>query len=166
MLFRTYEPYEEDIIVEKEKDKEKEIFEPDQCFICYESANYNAYESLIKLNVNIYYFKECVCDGFIHKKCLDKWNILNKSCPICRKKLIKNGYYTVSILKYYNGFIVINNLCIYFLKLEKIIHFWSILRALSYILFSLYYCIKIYILMSSVYILSFFFVIFIRNAFS
>ena len=160
MLFRTYEPYEEDIIMEKEDN------EPNLCFICYEGVNNNN-ELPIKLNLNIYYFKECVCDGFIHKICLDKWHTLNKSCPICRRDLLfKNREYTVSVLNYYGVFIVVNKFYIYIFKLEKIIHLSYFLRIFYYILFNLYYCIKIYVLISFVYLLSFFLVISLRDTLS
>ena len=162
MLFRTYEPYEEDN--KEEKDKE------DVCFICYEFVNNSNYnddnDALIKLNLNPYYFKLCLCDGFIHKSCLKKWHEFNNSCPICRNKLLKNGEYTVAILNYYDGFIIVNNFCIYFLKLEKTKHLLRNLRALSYILVQVYCCIKIYILMTFIYFLSFFLVILLQSTLS
>jgi len=67
-----------------------------ECFVCYESRNGN--ESPIKLRNQIYYTKNCYCDGFIHKKCLDKWFNKNKSCPICRNNICENVTLTVSII--------------------------------------------------------------------
>ena len=67
-----------------------------ECFVCYESRNGNEYP--IKLCNQIYYTKLCYCDGFIHKKCLDKWFNKNKSCPVCRNIICENVTLTVSII--------------------------------------------------------------------
>lgn len=92
MLFRTFEPYEDNII----------IVEPKICFICYENVliNNNSRETPINLYNNKYYLKNCRCDSFIHKKCLDDWYNLHKSCPICRKSVIKNEQVIIIILNY------------------------------------------------------------------
>ncbi len=60
----------------------------EECFICFEikcpHGNYP-----IKLNSKLYYYKKCLCDGFIHKFCLDIWYNNTSRCPICRKGIEK-----------------------------------------------------------------------------
>jgi len=68
-----------------------------ECFVCYEIRNCNECNP-IKLRNQYYYTKKCYCDGFIHKKCLDKWFDKNKSCPICRTNMYENVTLTVSII--------------------------------------------------------------------
>ena len=106
MLFRTVDHYftQDDILLLYEEDNE----EPD-CFICYELLNEN--EQLIKLNNNAYYFKKCNCEGFIHKKCLDKWFNSKKSCPVCRFLIDKKIVLTdATICKKSHGAFFYNNL--------------------------------------------------------
>jgi len=76
MLFITFEPY----------DNENNI-EVVECFICYENK---LNEELFNLNTQIYYLKQCNCVGYLHKNCLDIWYNMNRKCPVCRKKIIKN----------------------------------------------------------------------------
>ena len=86
MIFRTFDHYyNDDILLNKE----------DVCFICYDFLNVN--ETPIKLNSKTYYFKNCNCDGFIHKKCFDKWYDTNHSCPVCRILVTKNKHLTTQI---------------------------------------------------------------------
>ncbi len=94
MLFRMtdhYNIYNNDYFV-----LEDEIY----CLICHDK---DYQQKPIKLNDNIYYLKKCKCDGYIHKKCLDKWFDIDMSCPYCRKEIQKNN----SLLK--KIYIIANN---------------------------------------------------------
>lgn len=52
---------------------------PDDCLICYESLNE---------------VRPLECGHWIHKKCVEKWNDINKKnvvcCPLCKSSLIKD----------------------------------------------------------------------------
>jgi hypothetical protein len=87
MLFRTFDPYNDDLVIN---------CETCVCFICYELLCENM--KPIKLNSKIYYLKKCNCEGFIHKECFDKWYNINNSCPICRTAIVKNTNFISKIL--------------------------------------------------------------------
>lgn len=81
----TYDDY----YIEKNNNNNNNII--DYCFICYEiRCGDETYP--IKLNSNIYYIKNCVCDGYIHKKCLDLWYNNYPNCPICRIDIEKRTH--------------------------------------------------------------------------
>jgi hypothetical protein len=70
------------------------------CLICHDK---DCLQKHIKLNSNIYYFKQCACDGYIHKNCLDIWLNLNMSCPYCRKEIkVKSSLLKKTIIVSYN----------------------------------------------------------------
>ena len=125
MLFRTYEPYEENDTKNdtkkrtkkaiKEIKELKEIKEDKECFICFEIKNND--QLPIKLNNHEYHFKLCSCDGCVHNDCVKKWYKFNKKCPICRFYIVyKNPYnlfvnlsttkkmYMCKIYVYYNKY--------------------------------------------------------------
>ena len=83
MLFRLIDHYNTEL------DECNTIFEPIECFICYETV-FEDELNPIKLNSNTNYIKYCKCDMFIHKKCLNIWYENNKKCPICRKYMSEN----------------------------------------------------------------------------
>jgi hypothetical protein len=98
MIFRTYEHYYEN----ENEDK----FENIDCFVCLE--NILSYDNT-NLNFNNNYNKICNCNGYIHIKCLEKWYLITKSCPICRNPIIKNNNSLINnFLK--NKQLIINNL--------------------------------------------------------
>jgi hypothetical protein len=82
MIFATFEPYyNDDILVSREINV---------CFICYENLDESLDDNdIINLNNKIHYIKTCNCEGYIHKKCLDKWYDTTNSCPICRTVITK-----------------------------------------------------------------------------
>jgi len=92
MLFRTFDPYYDDIMHDK-------IFELKECFICYDSILNNDTHTL-QLNRQQFYLKKCQCNGSIHKICLDRWVDINKNCPICRTIIKKNDYVFIEIVDY------------------------------------------------------------------
>ena len=81
MLFQTYDPYYNDVIIYSDIIKQTE-----ECFICYQYFIDDTIRP-IKLNENFYYSKKCNCQGSIHKKCLDTWLGFNNTCPICRNTI-------------------------------------------------------------------------------
>jgi hypothetical protein len=114
MLFRTYDVYYD------KDDIQKSIVnqELEECFICYEFITENNMKT-IKLRDQNYYMKKCSCEGYIHKKCLDKWYELNLTCPICRQQIIKIDNIIFRVLNFNQNFVLIylffkNN--IYYIK--------------------------------------------------
>jgi len=91
MLFRLIDHYNTEL------DECNTIFEPIECFICYETV-FEDELNPIKLNSNTNYIKYCKCDVFMHKKCLDTWYVKNKKCPICRKYMSENTTITIELL--------------------------------------------------------------------
>ena len=80
MIFRVYEPYDDNQL------NYNNYVKPEECFICYE----------IKTELDIYpislksqekYNKSCGCDGWIHNQCLDIWYKKQKKCPVCRLEI-------------------------------------------------------------------------------
>jgi hypothetical protein len=124
MIFRIIEHYDD----YEENNVNNNFGDPVECFICYEIKNENEYNPL-KLNKQNYYSKHCECDGFIHKKCLDKWYKQKKTCPICRNYIYENITLDVSIIKNHQfGYLVF-----YFILLKKITK--SLFSYFSYLFF-------------------------------
>jgi hypothetical protein len=80
MLFRTFDPYYDDI--------QNKVIDKTECFICYQ---FIINEKIVPLQLNdqIFYTKICNCNGSIHKECLDRWFNSNYNCPVCRNRIIK-----------------------------------------------------------------------------
>jgi hypothetical protein len=125
MLFRTCDHYYNDELVINS--------ETSVCFICYELL----YEDMkpIKLNSKTYYIKKCNCEGFVHKKCIDKWYNINNSCPICRSTIIKNTNFITKILAINHYFVIF-----YFFYLRNFIK----IKRYFFILFYIYFTSEIY----------------------
>ena len=51
------------------------MYKNDICFICLETCKK---PGVLDLN--------CECDYIVHKKCFDKWYMIQKNCIICHKK--------------------------------------------------------------------------------
>lgn len=85
MLFRTMEHYDEMNI---NIDNNELTKEENECFICYELSVENETKP-IELFKQTDYIKMCVCNGWIHKKCLQYWYETSGNCPICRKRIEK-----------------------------------------------------------------------------
>ena len=116
MLFRMIDHY--DIYNNDYRSLEDEIY----CLICHDK---DYQQKPIKLNNNVYYLKKCKCDGYIHKKCLDKWFDINMSCPYCRKEITKMN----SLLK--KTYIIAHNHLVSFFIYYSI----NIIRIQGYIFF-------------------------------
>jgi hypothetical protein len=91
MLFRIVDHYNIEL------DEFNKNLESAECFICYETI-FEDEVNPIKLNSNTNYIKNCKCDVFMHKKCLDIWYAKNKKCPICRKYMSENTTITIELL--------------------------------------------------------------------
>jgi E3 ubiquitin-protein ligase DOA10 len=100
MIFITTQHYEN----EKHKEIINETKEENECFVCYELSIDNE-TSPIELFKQTDYIKMCLCNGWIHKKCLMNWYETSGNCPICRK-LIRKKPSLVENLKQYTIFIV------------------------------------------------------------
>lgn len=100
MLFRTYDPYFDDLKKTTQFKKEYE-----ECFICYEFKYDNKTEP-IQLQNQVYYLKSCMCVGVIHKECLDNWFSIQNKCPICRNIMVKNDCIIIPYL-FYNYYLII-----------------------------------------------------------
>ena len=92
MYFGVIDHYVDNEIRIKPKNNE----DVNECFVCYEVEK--GYELRpLKLNEQNGYTKQCVCDGFIHQQCLDKWVRKTEKCPICRNEMYENLTLTNSI---------------------------------------------------------------------
>ena len=101
MYFRVTDHYENSENNETVDDNEEINKNENQieCFVCYEFKTERR-EKPIKLYSQNYYVKKCICDGFIHKECLDKWVKQNGTCPICRNNIHENVNLIHSIINY------------------------------------------------------------------
>ena len=99
------------------------------CLICHEKSNYLG--NVINWHN---YDKACDCRLNIHQYCLNKWYSINKTCPICRKKLLKCDMRTkcqkelnIIIVTIVEGIVVfcIVFLWFYFIKICIDINFYS-----------------------------------------
>ena len=68
--------------------EDNELIEDNECLICLEIIDKT--DSICIKIKNLFYNKDCLCDGWIHQYCLDFWYIQNKKCPICLCKMSKN----------------------------------------------------------------------------
>lgn len=90
MLYRIFEHYNERLC-EHEYDNE--------CFICFEYKTDNDIRP-INLQIQRLYLNNCCCKGPVHVDCLKTWFDKNKTCPICRIKVIENNNATIAIHTY------------------------------------------------------------------
>jgi hypothetical protein len=88
MLFRTIEHYEIEKTQELINEMTNEPKEENECFICYELSIENE-TTPIELFKQTDYIKMCLCNGWLHKKCLHYWYERTGNCPICRKLIEK-----------------------------------------------------------------------------
>jgi len=123
MSFRVIEHYN----IELNRIYKNVEYDNEECFICFETKIDNK-ECPIKLNSSLDYIKNCCCDGFIHKKCLEIWLIKHHKCPICRNDMHIITNYTL----------IINNnkiLFVFIIIKNNIIKFTHLLTVLFYIFF-------------------------------
>lgn len=117
MNYRVIEHYH-DTSCQRENDNE--------CFICFEYKTVNDIRP-INLQKQRLYLNNCICKGSVHNECLKTWFEINKTCPICRIKVIENNKATVFIYNYVPWGITIYS---YTKELSL-----RIVRALSFVLF-------------------------------
>jgi hypothetical protein len=116
------------------------------CFICYEIIKNN--KTPIRIKSECYYQKNCTCDGWVHKNCLDYWYNKSPICIICRNRIYKNPSIMIKIFKInYNLFvfitfiqsnirnsiIIINNNIIFIKITYYILLFWFFYDIYNYI---------------------------------
>lgn len=109
MIFIVYDPYN-DIISDFTSD------EPQECFICYDIKTLNEPRP-IYLNKQNFFYKTCMCDGLVHKECLQIWFKHHKKCPICRVALKEKLTFA------YVVFTVVYHTVYFFIFLEKFMMF-------------------------------------------
>jgi hypothetical protein len=73
-------------LVEKNKENNCAL---NECFICLEYYHNNN-ETTIKLIDSKYCEKLCICDGWVHNYCLNKWYSMSFVCPICRTNIFND----------------------------------------------------------------------------
>ena len=105
------------------------IIEDNECLICLEIID-NTHKNCIKLQ-NMFYDKVCLCDGWIHHRCLDNWYTNNEKCPICLCNMIKNNIDIISQNNDSNSTLFINNIKYIFL-LFCFLYNLSVIVILSY----------------------------------
>ena len=93
MIFRVCEHYDE------KQPTDYDYLNKD-CFICYEDKTPNGNNVINLINQNVY-LNKCTCNGPIHKECLYIWYNINKSCPICRKKMIEKSNNVIILFSYF-----------------------------------------------------------------
>lgn len=133
MIFRVYDHY---------YDNHLNCIKPDECFICYEvSTDLEICPISLKSQNN--YYKQCGCDGWIHKQCLDKWFNQQKKCPVCRLEIYERKiivYSLVSVVSYsFRVYIIICNAlrkivisCVYFFLICAVIEFYLTVILIAY----------------------------------
>lgn len=87
MLFRVVEHYRDDDFIENVPSNEKNSCS-DECFVCL-SVELHDEVCPIKLRRDDVYLRNCCCDGFIHRRCLDDWYDVSSKCPVCRLYMVK-----------------------------------------------------------------------------
>lgn len=89
MLFIVYEHYDDNQPIYTNNNNN--CIDND-CFICFEIKTINEIKPINLINQCIYY-KKCICNGSVHRECLDLWFKKNKSCPICRVIMAEKSNY-------------------------------------------------------------------------
>lgn len=97
MIYRCIEHYNSNIYLtnmdisacEREKEKEKNTNELEDCFICLDVHTDS--RALFQLHELCFeYYKICSCSGYVHRNCLHSWfNTSVNKCPICRNNMKK-----------------------------------------------------------------------------
>jgi hypothetical protein len=142
MLFRTIEHYDDNQIINNNE-------EPLDCFICYEAKSEEGTET-IKLKSHNDYLKNCLCDGWVHRNCLNNWYEKSNRCPICRQFITKNtktSFYIVFFKIFYKIFYlnIFNDFVIIYIK--------NIFKFISYLLF-IYYTYNFYLIISNKFLIT------------
>ena len=91
MIFINTQHYENEKHKEIINEIVNETKEEHECFVCYELSIDNE-TSPIELFNQTDYIKMCLCNGWIHKKCLMNWYETSGNCPICRKLIQKKQF--------------------------------------------------------------------------
>ena len=127
-----------DNVQDNQENQANELIEDNECIICLEIIDKT--DSVCMKIKNIFYNKECLCDGWIHHFCLDTWYIQNKKCPICLCLMTKNQIHDIVITTH--DFVIINittNFCLFMRYLFYIFIFFNILFLLDEVLHFIIY---------------------------
>jgi hypothetical protein len=108
---------------DKIKNKEHKKNEDIICIICWYECNNKPNELLIHYK---YYATNCNCNSNIHGVCLSEWYNKTSSCPICRKLIIYDPFYTHRSKIHYKLVRCYNTLCKYTMFIMKMISFISL----------------------------------------
>lgn len=123
MFYRLCEHYDSNSQIYKSQ------FDND-CFICFEYKNDHG---IIPINLKDQrlYLNQCICNGSVHDECLKIWVYKNKTCPICRIKIIEFDNTTVFLYTYIpcmvNVYIFIKKIWLYIIRFITIILFIFVL---------------------------------------
>jgi hypothetical protein len=98
MIFRVCEHYDN-----SDQNSQDTIVDRKECFICFEHESVNSF--IIDLKEQTLYIKICLCNGYIHVDCLNRWIDLHNSCPVCRKTVLKMDQ-TIFIVYRYSPFCI------------------------------------------------------------
>jgi hypothetical protein len=114
--------------------QDNELIEDNECIICLEIIDKT--DSICIKIKNLFYNKDCLCDGWIHQYCLDFWYIQNKKCPICLCKMSKNEIDDI-VIRTHDSLItkIKTTLCLvfrYFLYMYLFINFMFFLYCVFY----------------------------------
>lgn len=133
MYFSTYDPYDDryDLFLRETIQKEDLVLKNNndnkECIICWEKST--SLDEVCCLQVINIIHMTCLCNVYIHEKCLCTWVKNNNSCPICRTPA---SFLDISLSS-------IN---------ENIIHIWYIFlyeyKRIIYIIFSYLICLQIF----------------------
>ena len=138
MLFRVCEHYDDNQQMFQEQDNE--------CFICFEHETDNESKPT-NLQKQQLYFNKCLCNGSVHNCCLKIWLEKNKSCPICRMKVIENNNTTIIIYQYFprgiqiyslakNMYVRFIKLCLVIFYFHTLIYFCLLVFEMKYVLYN------------------------------
>jgi len=144
-FFRVCEHYDNNSPINQSQSQSQSA---NECFICFEYKNEEGFVPIYLNNQSIY-LHQCVCNGSVHIQCLKIWFYKNKTCPICRIRVIENNTATVVIYNYIPWSIVIytyikkitltlSRICACFIFLFILIDFYFVLKKSKYRLYNDY----------------------------
>lgn len=111
---------------------------PEECFVCLEMDDCNGLKS-INLKTQHIYIKNCTCNGWIHRSCLETWCKKNAACPICRMQISVNIPVNYSLIVTFRIHVIYFSVIQIFKKLIKFVVMISFFYTSCQIYFSLFF---------------------------